>query len=340
MRRTGSPKRCFKGHRLSSAPSPLNRRFSKLILAIVAGIVIGYLIGRPKEVPTELFVKSATEWFDVPIASHEAPVELDADMPAVTYGEMRRTKVTQPRSWQFVTSDVVAANRNDLRNTGLREVVPAATYDEMRRRETGPTSRWSPELPTIGTYEYQTCITCHDPHRAVVAPSESNKQESLAIRASRRAFNGAPPVIPHDVGRMNDVACHACHDQGVQIGQQAANRMSHGRLANCLQCHATPPPEPFAGMQQEIDNNFSGLAAPTGGSRAFADAPPVIPHSTWMRERCLSCHGGIAGWPGLEVTHRWRTNCAQCHATSAELEQTSFADGQANGKLQIGMPRL
>jgi cytochrome c-type protein NapB len=102
--------------------------------------------------------------------------------------------------------------------------------------------------------------------------------------------------------------------------------MSHGFLVNCLQCHATPPPKPFAHLDVVAANNFVGLPAPTSGERAFPGAPPVIPHSTWMRERCLSCHGGVAGWPGLEVTHRWRTNCKQCHALSAQLEPAVVAD--------------
>jgi cytochrome c-type protein NapB len=47
----------------------------------------------------------------------------------------------------------------------------------------------------------------------------------------------------------------------------------------------------------------------------------VVPHTTWMRNDCLSCHGRTAS-PGLETTHAWRKNCLQCHAPSAELDQT------------------
>ncbi|MCH5375579.1 MAG: nitrate reductase cytochrome c-type subunit, partial [Planctomycetes bacterium] len=125
-------------------------------------------------------------------------------------------------------------------------------------------------------------------------------------------------------------ACYACHGEGAVIGQRIANRMSHGPLSNCLQCHAAPPPQPFAELETaEPVNTFVGLAAPVSAERAFEGAPPIIPHSTWMREQCLSCHGGLVGWPGLEVTHRWRTNCRQCHATSAVLEQAIAADASA-----------
>ncbi len=216
--------------------------------------------------------------------------------------------------------DVLAADTALVASSSA--AMPATSYSNMRRMETGPTSRAEPSLERIhSSTEYQRCITCHDPHLAEIAPSEEDKLRSLATRSARRAFNGAPPVIPHAVERTNDAACYACHGEGALVGQRVANRMSHGFLSNCLQCHAAPPPQPFAQLEVEVANSFVGLPTPTSGERAFPGAPPVIPHSTWMRERCLSCHGGAVGWPGLEVTHRWRANCRQCHGTSAKLEQ-------------------
>jgi cytochrome c-type protein NapB len=223
------------------------------------------------------------------------------------------------------TRDVLPAGTDDDASTSA--AIPAASYSEMRRMETGPTSRWEPSLERIhsGT-EYQRCITCHNPHSAEITPNEKDKLRSLSTRAARRAFNGAPPVIPHPVERTNDAACYACHGEGARVGDRVANRMSHGPLVNCLQCHTAPPPKPFAHLDAVAANTFVGLAAPISGQRAFPGAPPVIPHSTWMRERCLSCHGGEAGWPGLEVTHRWRTNCTQCHASSSKLDQAEVND--------------
>jgi cytochrome c-type protein NapB len=212
--------------------------------------------------------------------------------------------------------------------------IPAADYSEMRRMETGPTSQWEPSLQQIHTvYDYQQCITCHDPHTLRIHPSDQNKQRSLATRFVRRAFNGAPPVIPHAVEQTDDAACYACHGRGTRVGNRVANRMSHRFLANCLQCHAEPPPKPFANLETPVANTFAGLPTPSSGDRAFPGAPPVIPHSTWMRKNCLSCHGGIAGWPGLEVTHRWRTNCKQCHAVSAKFEQAVVADAIGSSPL-------
>ena len=220
--------------------------------------------------------------------------------------------------------DANAAHPERLPDTS--DVIPAAGYSEMRRTEFGSASMSTPSLQRAHEgAEFERCISCHNPHTAAVQPDEQAKLESLSIRASRRAFNGAPPVIPHAVEGTNDAACYACHGEGALVGQRVANRMSHGWLSNCLQCHAAPPPQPFAELVASPSNSFVGLPTPTSGPRAFPGAPPVIPHSTWMRDQCLSCHGGVVGWPGLEVTHRWRSNCLQCHGTSAALEQQAVA---------------
>lgn len=194
--------------------------------------------------------------------------------------------------------------------------IPATHYSEMRRMESGPTSRWQPTLEPIGQSQY-------DP-TAEITPSEEEKRQSLQTRASRRAYNGAPPVIPHAVERTDDAACYACHGQGVRVGDLVASRMSHAFLANCTQCHAPPPPKPFTDSSATVENSFVGIAAPMQGERAYPGAPPTIPHSQWMRENCLACHG-LNGWAGMESTHPWRTNCTQCHAPSATLDQAVSA---------------
>ncbi len=276
-------------------PHLTGRKTSLLLTGIIAIAVVGYFVGVDAGVPREDYDETAAQAMDV----------LGSDQDSV--------------------SDEVIAAEADL-VAGSAVVIPAAAYSEMRQAELGSIAQSKPSLERIHSgNEYQRCISCHNPHTAGVKPNEQDKLESLAIRASRRAFNGAPPVIPHAIERTNDAACYACHGEGALVGQRVANRMSHGPLPNCLQCHVAPPPQPFANVEPVVANSFVGLPAPIAGERAFPGAPPVIPHSTWMRERCLSCHGGVVGWPGLEVTHRWRTNCVQCHASSATLEQAVAA---------------
>ena len=211
--------------------------------------------------------------------------------------------------------------------------IPATVYADMRRRETGPTSQWEYPLPKVATvFDYQRCITCHDPHTLDIAPDVEAKKRSLKIRSDRRAYNGAPPIVPHEISQTDDAACSACHRLGARIGELVARRMPHRFLPHCLQCHAPPPPPVVASLVAVPDNTFSGLPTPAAGPRAYPGAPPLIPHSTWMRHDCLSCHGGTTGWPGLEVTHRWRTNCLQCHGTSMQLEQGAGAVSQQTRK--------
>ncbi|HQX48456.1 MAG TPA: nitrate reductase cytochrome c-type subunit [Planctomycetaceae bacterium] len=153
--------------------------------------------------------------------------------------------------------------------------------------------------------------------------SADEKTAALQRRNENRAFNGAPPTIPHAVSETSTAACMACHAEGAKTETLRIPKMSHQFLANCTQCHVENNPRHMeASLFRESD--FVGLPAPTAGPRAFAGAPPQIPHSTWMRSECMSCHG-FAGLHGIRTTHPWRNNCTQCHAPSSKLDQTPLA---------------
>jgi cytochrome c-type protein NapB len=149
------------------------------------------------------------------------------------------------------------------------------------------------------------------------------KLVALAAREKNRAFNGAPPTIPHPIEEQSAAACIACHQAGAQTATLRIPRMSHQLLTNCTQCHVASTPS-FMVAADTVENDFVGLKAPQEGPRAYAGAPPQIPHSTWMRSDCMSCHG-YTGLLGLRTTHPWRQNCQQCHAPSAMLEQSLIA---------------
>jgi len=149
------------------------------------------------------------------------------------------------------------------------------------------------------------------------------KLAALARREQNRAFNGAPPTIPHAIEQRSSASCVACHTEGFKTASLRIPRMSHGYLANCTQCHIESNPD-FMPAVVFRENSFAGLPAPQAGPRAFAGAPPQIPHSTLMRSDCMSCHG-YAGLQGLRTTHPWRHSCQQCHAPSAALDQTLLA---------------
>lgn len=193
------------------------------------------------------------------------------------------------------------------------KLIPAVSYAEIAGTAMGPTAAWKAAPQALPKTEFDLY--------AKVEPTAAEKAASLQLRASRRAFNGAPPIIPHPVENTTDAACYACHGSGVTMAGLRASVMSHEFLGNCIQCHAPMAPAPFRDLDASVDTNFVGLPTPEQGERAFPGAPPTIPHSRWMRENCSACHGGPSAWAGMESTHPWRTNCTQCHAPSASLDQ-------------------
>jgi nitrate reductase (cytochrome), electron transfer subunit len=158
-----------------------------------------------------------------------------------------------------------------------------------------------------------------------VIRTEEMKLAALADRAKNRAFDTAPPTIPHPTDGMTTAAsCLACHGSGIKVGEKIATKVSHPHYTSCVQCHALgAPPELAKFATPESENEFVGAYRAGPGSRLSPGAPPTIPHTTWMRQDCASCHGLVAR-PGIRTTHPWLTNCVQCHAPSAALDQVAF----------------
>jgi len=143
---------------------------------------------------------------------------------------------------------------------------------------------------------------------------EEAKLAALERRAERRAYNGAPPIIPHPIDQMETQQCASCHWEGMRVESRVANPMSHSMHTSCTQCHVVGDgPVPGATLAQVVstESSFEGLAAPRAGERAWPGAPPVIPHSTQMRDRCSR----------IRSSHPWRQSCEQCHAPGATLDQ-------------------
>ena len=146
---------------------------------------------------------------------------------------------------------------------------------------------------------------------------------SLRERQSSRAFDGAPPTIPHPVRQGSASECMACHADGMRLGDLVANPIPHAAFASCTQCHvvqAAPFTITAASPAASASSDFKGARSPLRGERAYATAPPTIPHTTWMREKCDSCHG-VGGRAGLTTPHPERQSCTQCHVPSAALDQ-------------------
>jgi cytochrome c-type protein NapB len=132
--------------------------------------------------------------------------------------------------------------------------------------------------------------------------------ERVVYRRAHRAYDGAPPVVPHAVEALGRQECLNCHRGGMDLGAAGlAPRTPHPERVNCRQCHV-----------EELESadfrasTFVALRHATRGARAYAGAPPSLPHPRHGRENCIGCHDRYGGSP-LRTPHPDRVNCLQCH---------------------------
>lgn len=155
-------------------------------------------------------------------------------------------------------------------------------------------------------------------------------QSAASVRAARRAYDGAPPVVGHEDFGMT---CTACHDrQGMPVeGVGFAPASPHDGTAQaystvrCRQCHVFVVEEglfvasEFVGLPQDL----------RAGRRLNALSPPTIPHRILMRENCSACHTGPGARVEIATSHPDRVRCAQCHVPVHTSE--SFISGAGAG---------
>ncbi len=202
-----------------------------------------------------------------------------------------------------------------------QEILHAATgYAEQRRLQDGPNKEWESHISKL----VQPVVDI----KTLTNVTETSRAASIHERKSRRAYDGAPPVVPHPIAQDSSASCLACHSEGLTVKDKVAPKMSHAQYTSCTQCHVPALGSRIPLMEASLleplsANTFSGLDAPLKGSRAWALAPPTIPHGTMMRSDCLSCHGP-QGLFGLRTPHPDRRSCQQCHVPSAEIDQRLY----------------
>ncbi len=159
---------------------------------------------------------------------------------------------------------------------------------------------------------------------------EGAVKSAAVVRATRRAYDGAPPTIPHESFRMTCTACHDAQGQSV-TGVGFAPASPHedtdvvGRTARCNQCHVFVTTDDVF-----VASEFVGLAQDLrAGSRATPGAPPTIPHRIHMRENCVACHDGPGAREEIRTTHPERWRCRQCHVpvTAGEPFESALGEG-------------
>lgn len=150
-----------------------------------------------------------------------------------------------------------------------------------------------------------------------------------AVRRGRRAFEGAPPVVPHKPQRADCTACHTTTgalipNMGFASANPHAGGAGYGSTQNCRQCHLFRTADAVL-VASSFESHPGRLRK---GERAFPGAPPMIPHVEFMRENCVACHSGPAARIEIRCTHTDRTNCQQCHlAQNSAAEFVSAAAG-------------
>jgi nitrate reductase cytochrome c-type subunit len=165
----------------------------------------------------------------------------------------------------------------------------------------------------------------------VPVPGREGAVKSAAhVRAERRAYDGAPPTIPHESFGMRCTACH--NEQGQSVpGVGFAPASPHegtsktGATIRCRQCHV------FAGSEGLfVASEFVGLKQDLrAGARATPGAPPTVPHRILMRENCVACHAGPGAREEIRTGHPERWRCRQCHVpvTTQGTFETAMGEG-------------
>lgn len=289
-------------------------------LALVAAIVAltvglsGFFMGLRHT--ADVSVRQRAEW--------KAPLSTQTPTPPAS----TQTGPTQPAgkaptsdsTSRESTSESFASPASAQLNEGARvqsdaSAPEALPYARMADHALRPNRDWKSRLPDLA----RPAATL----RAVL-PTPEQEEWLRRQRASRRQYDGAPPVAPHPVNQLTPAACLECHGRPTNISGIAVPQMSHAYYQNCLQCHAPAggPTSTWRGreLSPAEGNLFQGKPAPGHGRRAYIGAPPVVPHTTWMRQNCIACHGP-GGTAAFRTSHPERQNCLQCHATDSNSEQ-------------------
>ena len=146
----------------------------------------------------------------------------------------------------------------------------------------------------------------------------------LETRDSRRSYYGAPPVIPHRIGKT-DRECQICHTESREIMGHVSPPSPHPEWHNCQQCHVRGSGPEIFKKTVTIETNWKPITEPKLGSRNHIHAPPTMPHKLHMRENCASCHNKSHPNPDTRVEHSERKNCMQCHVPDYQQSASGFS---------------
>lgn len=129
-------------------------------------------------------------------------------------------------------------------------IAPPAHGAAPRQADVERTRRASRDAQLVAAFAALGEVPRDDAGEIVLGADE--RARMVVEAAERRAYVGAPPVVPHAVDSRGLPACLVCHEHGMRVNGRVAPAVRHEERASCLQCHAPP----------------SGLPTrPSGGSR-------------------------------------------------------------------------
>ncbi len=197
---------------------------------------------------------------------------------------------------------------------------PAVDYRDISQAGFGPNADFKSKLSSLKT-------TLNE--QSHISPLLLTEESLRAKRVSRRAYDGAPPIVPHPIAQDNAASCLQCHSKATRIDNVVAPEISHPEYTSCTQCHVSGKGLGSRWNTAEFDlhtgNQFSGNHEAAPVERAYDNSPPTIPHTVHMRQNCMSCHGELGTSP-IRTSHPERQSCTQCHVPSGQVDKANFEE--------------
>lgn len=196
----------------------------------------------------------------------------------------------------------------------------AVDYRDIAQAGFGPNAQFKSKLSSLrNTPDEGT-----NPHPLFLSEAQLRTK-----RDSRRAYEGAPPIVPHPIAQDSTASCLECHSQATVIGDVVAPAISHPAYTSCTQCHVSDKGLGSRWNTAEYDlhtgNRFEGNHEKKTAEQAYPDSPLTIPHTLHMRQNCMSCHGELGTSP-IRTSHPERQSCTQCHVPSSSVDKRNFAE--------------
>ncbi len=215
------------------------------------------------------------------------------------------------------SSGIVLAAESIHEEDTQTDAILAPSYSEIATAGYSSNSSWKSRLSDLA------------PNDAFESILTTDSAELRYRRDSRRAYDGAPPVVPHPIDQHSAESCLQCHGEALRIGDVVASGISHPQYTSCTQCHVSAKGLGSQWNTSDFDlhtgNRFGGFHQPLEGDRAYPDSPPTIPHNVHMRQNCISCHGPMGTSP-IRTSHPDRQSCNQCHVPGEEIDKTNFSE--------------